>query len=123
MEIAKDVAYRYVDVGTSSIDEWDEVVSTGTKIYLEAYTIISHTPKGFWIRYFLRRRFVLNTARKRFACLTIEDARESYIARKKAQARIYKARLHIAEKILAHVESGHWEGQVGWHFNLKSLAK
>lgn len=75
-------------------------------VELQEYEILRTTPKGVWIRrgssYGLHgdERFVLLGARKRFACPTKEEALESFIARKKAQKRIYEARARHAERAL-----------------------
>lgn len=64
------------------------------------YPITKRTPKGAWIR----GRFVLLTARKRYACNTLSEAIESFKARKQKQIRILKAQLKRAEDELALIE-------------------
>jgi hypothetical protein len=46
-----------------------------------------------WISLYGDKRFVRSTARKRYACASIAEAYESFLARKHAQARIYTNRL------------------------------
>lgn len=69
-------------------------------VSLEKYRILSYTKCGVWISYAFRKKFVNLERVKKFACKTVEDAIDSYIARKKAQVRIYSARLKDAESAL-----------------------
>jgi hypothetical protein len=83
-------------------------------LHLQKYKVLKHTPKGVWLQigtYFdedawektreqvlkEKKRFVLHSARKRFACPTEELALESFIERKKRQASIYRARAYEAD--------------------------
>lgn len=109
-----DTWYRYVDVHYAPpLDEWERPLGRGDiKVHLEIYKVIKETPKGVWLgRDFLGyacsgRRFVLHSSRKRFACPTKDEAMVSYIARKKAQIRIYTARLESAQRALNELEKG-----------------
>jgi len=91
--------YRYTDF---LIDTDPICVS----IELKTYLVIRHTPKGVWIdtRFDLaeksRKKFILKDAMKRFACPTIEEAKESFLARKRKQLRIYKARTKQVEQVI-----------------------
>jgi len=71
------------------------------ELVLRKYTVIRRTPKGAWIREYGRDRFVLLTARKRFACNTKDEALESFIARKEAQIRKLRGQLKKAKADLA----------------------
>ena len=76
------------------------------ELRLMEYKVLKHTPKGVWIDpYYVRgwavsgeRRFVRRNATKRFACPTIEEARESFLARKNRQIRILSAQLKSARR-------------------------
>ncbi|RLI66843.1 MAG: hypothetical protein DRO67_00270 [Candidatus Asgardarchaeum californiense] len=83
-------------------------------VHCNKYKIIKRTPKGAWIRYctgfpefdkYENKKFVLLTARKKFACETKEEARKSFIARKKRQIEILKAYLEQAETSLYIAET------------------
>lgn len=67
------------------------------------FYVLKHTPCGVWIesRFGSIKRFVLMSARKRYACPTKEEALVSFIARKKRQRGIYQARLEQVEEALA----------------------
>ena len=100
--------YRYEDrVYASMLDEDDRTIPGTTKIDLREFPIIKWTPKGAWIDVGLGvghredQKFVLLTARKRYACLTLEEAMESFKYRKKRQIKKLNAQLRQAEKALA----------------------
>lgn len=92
--------YRYEDVLYASAfdDEW---VGPGRLVVeLRVYEIIRRTAKGCWVRAHgsstSRARFVLSTAKRQFACHSVEEARSSFLARKKRQAEIHKRALKRA---------------------------
>lgn len=94
--------YRYEDrVRVSGYsDEWDNyhVTSRKTEVYLRKFEIIRRTRKGAWIEWDQPegKRFILLSARKRFACDNELDALESFVARKAAQSRILAGQLKRA---------------------------
>ena len=88
------LAYRFVDVLVGS-EDW-----TYVNVYLHEYPIIKTTVKGFWIDMFGRKRFVLSDSRKKFACLTKEDALESFKRRKERQIRLLESQLSHAKTAL-----------------------
>ncbi len=100
------VLYRYEDVLTAApVDEFDRPMGESTvQVYLRRFPIVRTTAKGAWIDVYGERRFVLLTARKRFACESVEAARESFIARKQAQRRIYTARLRSINRAIEAAE-------------------
>ena len=95
-------AYRFMEMQFAPpLDEWDNPVGQGrVELHLERYPIIKFTPKGVWINNCGRKRWINLHAHKRFACLTIEDALESYKQRKLAQKRILLAQFHKCNKAL-----------------------
>lgn len=103
---APELYYRYEDVVYSpGTDEWgDRYPGPGdVRVHLREYRVLKRTPCGVWLDAPSRwsdRRFVRRDATKQFALPTIEEARVSFLARKKAQARIYTARLHRAEQAI-----------------------
>ncbi len=83
--------YRFEDFGTAPpLDEFERPIDEGgIIIHLRKLRVTKHTPKG--VRLYLwhdESKFVLAGARKRFACPTIEEAKESFLARKKKQLSI-----------------------------------
>ena len=92
-------AYRYTDILQGDVDY------TYVKVYLGKYFIIKKTAKGIWINYLGTKKFILLSARKKFACLTSEEAIESYIARKERQIRILSNQLNNAKSALSQAEA------------------
>lgn len=103
-----EVLYRYYEVCYSlGCDEWDNPYQ-GYKlvIQLTEYPIIKRTPKGAWIdESFAGKRFVLLTARKKYACSSKEEALESFKARKRRQINILKEQLSRAISVLGMADS------------------
>lgn len=84
----------------SGLDEFDNPIGPGIlKVELYKYGVIKRTPKGAWINS-CPKKFVLLTARKKFACNTVDEAKESFIARKNRQKKILTAQLKQCEKAL-----------------------
>lgn len=94
--------FRFEDRRYSTVDEFDNHCGSYVDVILMEFVVDRHTPKGVWLRTFMgSRRFVLSSARKRFACPTIEEAAESFRARKAAQLRIYTAKVsHVHSALL-----------------------
>lgn len=109
--------YRYEDVRYAAmVDEFENPIGEGrTDVNLRVLVVVRVTPRGVWLlpehvwpqaeykREDLQRsgaRFVRLSATKQYACPSLEAARISFIARKTAQARIYRARLRQAETAL-----------------------
>jgi hypothetical protein len=109
----KEYWYRYEDVQYApSVDEFDSIIqgSGRLEVRLRKIPVLRHTQKGVWVEYHDRRydkteRFLLRDARKRYACPTIEEAKESFIARKKRQMRIHQAAVDRAKAALQQVDS------------------
>ena len=107
--------YRYVDWPTAApLDEWgDPIHSGGVHVHCKQYPVLKETPQGVWLQLSALyvndelkkdRRWVKRDARKRFACPTKEEALESFRARKRKQASIYRARANYADRALAKAE-------------------
>jgi hypothetical protein len=98
--------YRFDDrLVSSGVDEFDEPLGPArVAIYMTKLEVIRHTPKGAWLKSGGGQRFVLNDVHKRYACATIAQAKESFIARKRKQIKIYTARIHHAEQAIAQVQ-------------------
>ncbi len=106
--------YRYYAVHYSlGVDQWDDPLpGYRLSIQLEKFAILKRTPKGAWIRFDRfsmdpadDKKFVLLTANKRYACPDLDSAMESFIARKKRQILILKARLQSTQAALNLAES------------------
>lgn len=72
----------------------EEYGSTPPRLEAMWFEVIKTTPKGVW----LADRFCLRDARKRFACPTLHEAIESFVARKDRQIRILSNQLASAQK-------------------------
>lgn len=69
-------------------------------LVLSTFRVLRTTPCGAWVENYGRERFVLLTARKKFACATQEEALASFRARKRRQISILRARLAAARAAL-----------------------
>lgn len=105
--------YRYNSVSTSNgyIDEWGEFCRSGppsVKVELEELPVAKKTKKGVRL---VGGRFVLRDSRKRFACPTISEAQDSFIARKEKQIKILQEQLRQA-KIALQIMQGMKERRI-----------
>lgn len=91
-------AKRYSYIIDADLDMYG---TTPPRLEFREYPIIKRTPKGAWIDIYGKKRFVLLTARKKFACDTREDAIRSFIARKERQIRILNRQLYDAREDMA----------------------
>lgn len=104
-----EIWYRFEEMlYATPLDEWDRPCGEGrVEVRLRKYQVVKYTPKGVWVKLKIggwldsHARFILRSARKRYACPSIEEAGQSFLARKARQTRIYKARLRTIEKALA----------------------
>jgi len=107
--VPEETWYRFVDMRHANVDEWDNHTHTYTAVYLQRFKVIKHTPKGVWLQMFFQKRFVLNGARKKFACPTIEEAKESFRARKRAQIRILSSKIANAKEAMYLIDNRRFE--------------
>lgn len=77
------------------------------KLIYYVYSVIKETPKGVWIKLkgyedctYQRKRFILNTSRKKYAHPSKEEALYSFIKRKERQIKILSEKLSAAEDLL-----------------------
>lgn len=71
-------------------------------IRLSKYEVTKHTQKGVWIEYgFEKDKFILEKARKHFACSTISEAKLSFLARKRRQLELLEAQAEDTRLVLA----------------------
>lgn len=100
------VWYRYEDHTYASSDEFDSISDSSLEVRLVMFPVVKVTPKGVWLGSVLsNKRFVLRDATRRYACPTRAEARESYIARKRKQARIYQHRVDRATECIRAVST------------------
>lgn len=97
--------YRFEDQRYASLCDEDDWGST-LQVHCREYPVLKTTPKGVWLDVYGIRRFVLASARKQFACPTVELARTSFKARKARQIKIYEKRLADARQALSMAEKG-----------------
>lgn len=111
--------YRYIDGRYAApADEFGDSTGGSTAfVRLNKFVVTKHTPKGVWVKGWMfgcevgQARFILSSARKKFACSTKELALESFLARKAAQRRIYAARVaHVDEVVsIAKQDAFSWQ--------------
>lgn len=107
-----DKMYRYEEtVYSRGVDQFDDPLpGYSLGVSCREFEIVRRTPKGVWVKEWYgipgEERFVLLTARKRYACPTRAEALESFRARKKrqlgileAQAKKVKLALEMADRI------------------------
>jgi hypothetical protein len=73
----------------------------GVTILIERYPIVRRTPQGAWIEHNGKRKFILLSARKKFAHPLVADAFVSYRIRKEHQIEHLHRHLRHAERALA----------------------
>lgn len=115
-----ELLYRYQDVAYSApFDEAGTLPGT-VKVELHTYKVLRHTERGCWIALMFdttdstnsgiftgAERFMLRTARRRFACPTPDEARKSFIARKRRQAILCKLQMERALWAISQIENQH----------------
>lgn len=111
--------YRFYDVQYSAgCDEFGNDLGPGrVEVYIMQFPIHKETPCGAWIvqeswlsgpnEVPLREalKFVNLKANKKFACRTVAEAKESFLARKKRQIRILNSQIERAKKAIVSMES------------------
>lgn len=112
VHVPDEMWYRFDDRRYSIADEYGDHCETRLEVNLTKFYVRKHTPKGVWLTMFRpapgnltdKGRFVLHSATRRFACATIEEAKVSFIARKRKQAVIHRARADNADRAIQLVE-------------------
>lgn len=81
------------------------IYADGPRVALCTFAIAHRTPKGARLQF---GKFVLLSARKKFACETIEEARESFLARTARHEALLRTQL-------AHIHAARaWLDANGW---------
>lgn len=115
--------FRIEDYRTAgACDEFgDPIPGSGSPAFrLRTFVVQKTTPKGVWLKAAYgdfatgdAPRFVLASATKKFACPSIEEAFQSWLARKAAEKRIYMARVKHVDDALNKISSSlkQWKAQ------------
>ena len=100
------VWYRMTDFRTAPPynEDGDATGRSTPNLRVEQFPVIRFTPKGAWLDVYGAERFVRREARKRFACPTLEEAKESLRARKKRQLSLLEAQARSTREILDMLE-------------------
>ncbi len=73
------------------------LLASNSFLFASEYAIIRTTPKGVWVQAWGVKKFILNNARKRFAYPTLEEAKVSFIARRRKYVQILEAKIENAK--------------------------
>lgn len=95
--------YRYYDtLYSNGTDEFGDALPGGhMEVQLMTIPVLKATKCGAWIGWSESdKRFINNSWTKRWACPTIKEAQESYIARKKREIALYQGRINYAQEAL-----------------------
>lgn len=82
-----------------------EPLRTYNRFSFIEFKVIKTTPQGAWICVDGFKKFVLLTARKRYACITKREAVESFIARKRKQLKILRDQIDYITPLLKNAEA------------------
>lgn len=99
--------FRIEDVLVSAgLDEFDHPLGPPrVQLYVRRYPLLKVTPKGAWIDDYGRKRFVLASATKKYACPTLDGAIESFLARKQRQKAILHRQLSNVETAIYQINN------------------
>ena len=112
--------FRYEESRISlGCDEWGEPIPGygGVRLYLREFEVIKVTPTGVRLNDYSNNpqgRLVSRNWSKQWACPTVEEARQSFIARKRRQLRILESKMQQAKDALAQARGGSAPHEVGW---------
>lgn len=87
--------YRYE--GYVDEDYYGPIGLGNVHVRPQEFIIQRHTPRGVFIHYGLKPKFVLLSGHKRFAFPTKEEALKSFIERKRRQVRLLRGQMEHAE--------------------------
>ena len=96
--------YRYSNNVNDSDDNINIHDFNLTVVFLHEFEVTRSTPCGSWIVYCGHKKFVNYTNRKQYAYRTLEEAKVSFLARKKRQIAILTAQLHNAHESIMAIE-------------------
>lgn len=110
----REVWYRYEQRDLAAPFDETGRMPGRTTVELLTFEVVRRTPKGAWIARLFRtsnefgggggfrgaERFVLASARRRYACPSRDEAMASFVARKRRQIAVYEARIARARVAL-----------------------
>lgn len=101
--MALDVMFRIVETHYAPpVDEFDNSYGEGeTRVRLVEMKIVKRTAKGAWVEDYAEegaKRFVLDSAVKRYADWTVPEAYKSFMERKRREIDIHKEKIKYAER-------------------------
>lgn len=109
--MAVEVWYRYYEVHYSGgyFDEWGDWHSAGSAgrsvIEIMEIPVIKRTHCGAWVGYSEHdKKFINLNWNKRYALPTIDEARDSYRARKRREIALMEGRATLARRALEQAE-------------------
>ena len=84
--------------------DYDRIKTVAITLY--RFAVVRYTQQGVWLDYGIEKdKFVLINSRKRFACPTLDEAKESFLARKKIQLIILEEQTEDVRRILLEADS------------------
>ena len=96
--------FRYEDKPTS-------LSVLGVELVLYSFLVQKETPKGVWLSVWSQKKFVLTSAKRKYAYPTKELALASFIIRKKRQLGYLNASLTQAEEALRQAKDMQAQGK------------
>lgn len=78
--------------------------ASGNVIYYTRHRVLSITPKGHWCDLYGKKKFILATAKKKFAYATQDEALNSLCLRRQSYIKILKKNLAAAEYELDQIK-------------------
>lgn len=101
------VLYRYEDSIELRSFGLEELFSTRDYVIrLKVFPAIKQTRCGYWIRYLGKNKFINTKREHSFAYPTIQEARSSYLTRKRSQVQILAAKLEAAKEYFSLAQQG-----------------
>ena len=106
--MSEKIYYYRVEETTYSAgcDEWGDPLPGGpTCTNLCKFEVVKRTPQGVWLDIGdIDLKLVLNHWNKRYACPTIEEAKASFVARKRRQIRLAESTIARAKEAMRYME-------------------
>lgn len=72
---------------------------------LHEFEVLNHTPKGLFIKISRKKRFILNSAKNKYAYATPELAMKGFINRQHNMIKILQRQIDIAKAYIIHCEN------------------
>ncbi len=90
---------------SAGCDEWGDPLPGGpTRTNICKFEVVKRTPQGVWLDTGdIEPKLVLNCWNKRYACPTIEEAKASFIARKRRQILLAESTIRRAKEAMRYM--------------------